>query len=107
LTPVYICAYNDIVDYEWDPAKAESNFTKHGIHLADAVTVLEDDSALTIRDSFSEEEERWVTLGMDLLGRILVVVYIWRNEKIRLISARVATPQERLQYTSNWNPPEQ
>jgi uncharacterized protein len=107
LTPVYICAYNAIVDCQWDPAKAEANFTKHGIHFADAVSVLEDDLALTIRDSSSEEEERWVTLGMDSLGRILVAVYIWRDERIRLISARLSTPQERRQYTSNSSPPEQ
>ena len=61
---------------------------------------LEDELALTIRDSSSEEEEeeRWVTLGMDAYGRILVVVYTWRAETIRLISARLATQRERRQY---------
>jgi hypothetical protein len=87
------------VDFEWDPAKAKANFTKHGIPLADAVSVLEDDLALTILDPYSEEEERLITLGMDSLGRLLVVVYIWRGERIRLISARLAIPQERQQYT--------
>jgi uncharacterized protein len=62
------------VIYEWDPAKAKANFAKHGVRFADAVTVLEDDLALTMRDPFSEEE-RWVTLGRDVLGRLLVVVY--------------------------------
>jgi len=87
------------VDYEWDPAKAKANFSKHGIHLADAASVLEDDLALTIRDPYSEEEERWITLGMDSLGRLLVVIYIWRGERIRLVSARSATPHESRQYT--------
>jgi uncharacterized protein len=85
------------VDYEWDPVKARSNLRKHGIHFVDAVSVLEDESALTIPDP-QEEEERWVSLGMDALGRVLVVVYTWRGNRIRLISARSATLQERRQY---------
>jgi uncharacterized protein len=85
------------VNFEWDPAKARANAAKHGIRFADAVIALEDDSALTIPDS-SSEEERWITLGMDAFGRILVVVYTWREERVRLISARLATPRERKQY---------
>lgn len=86
------------VSYEWDPAKARQNLRKHGVDFADAVTVLEDEAALTIRDPFSEQEQRWITLGMDALGRLLVVVYTWRGDRIRLISARPATPRERRQY---------
>jgi uncharacterized protein len=63
------------VSCEWDPAKAPANFGKHGVRFADAVTVLEDDLALTMRDPFSEDEERWITLGRDVLGPLLVVVY--------------------------------
>jgi uncharacterized DUF497 family protein len=86
------------VDYEWDPAKARANFAKHGIRFADAAAVLEDDLALTMRDAFSEDEERWVTLGKDALGRVLVVVYTWRGENARMISARRATSREIEQY---------
>jgi len=86
------------VGYEWDPAKARQNLRKHGVDFADAVTVLEDEAALTIRDPFSEQEQRWITLGVDALGRLLVVVYTWRGDRIRLISARPATPRERRQY---------
>jgi uncharacterized DUF497 family protein len=86
------------VRYEWDPAKAKANFAKHRVRFADAVTVLEDDLALTMRDPFSEEEERWITLGRDVLGRLLVVVYTWRAESVRLISARTATARETTQY---------
>jgi uncharacterized DUF497 family protein len=86
------------VCYEWDPAKARQNLRKHGVDFADAVPVLEDEAALTIRDPFSEQEQRWITLGMDALGRLLVVVYTWRGDRIRLISARPATPRERRQY---------
>jgi len=87
-----------VVDYEWDPAKAGANFAKHGIRFADAATALEDDLALTIRDPFSEDEERWVTVGADSFGRVLVVVYAWRGENVRMISARLATPREIEQY---------
>jgi hypothetical protein len=86
------------VSYEWDPAKARANFAKHGVRFADAVTVLEDDLALTIREPFSEDEERWITLGRDARGRLLVVVCTWRGESVRLISARLATPREANQY---------
>ena len=87
-----------MVDCEWDPAKARANFLKHGVHFADAVTALEDEMALTIPDPYSEGEERWITLGKDALGRLLVVIYTWRRERARLISARVASPREREQY---------
>jgi uncharacterized DUF497 family protein len=83
---------------EWDPDKARSNSRKHGISFADAVFALEDEGALTIRDSFFDEEERWVTMGLDALGRLLVVVYTWRGESLRLISARKATARERRRY---------
>ena len=51
-----------------------------------------------MRDPFSGEEERWVTMGLDALGRVLVVVYTWRGESARLISARKATARERRRY---------
>jgi uncharacterized protein len=57
-----MCIYLTL-SYEWDPAKARANFAKHGVRFADAVTVLEDDLALTMRDPSSDEEERWITLG--------------------------------------------
>ncbi len=86
------------MNYEWDPAKAKANFAKHRVRFADAVTVLEDDLALNLRDPFSEEEERWITLGRDVLGRLLVVIYSSRGESVRLISARMATTRETTQY---------
>ena len=99
---MYICAYTRIVEYGWDPAKAKTNFTKHKIHIADAVGALEDESALSIRDPYTEEEERWITLGMDSFGRLLVVVFTWRQQKIRVISARQATPGDRRQYEETY-----
>jgi uncharacterized DUF497 family protein len=64
-----------VVDYQWDFGKALSNLRKHNISFADAVTVFTDDNAITIDDEFPDED-RFVTIGMDALGRILVVVYI-------------------------------
>jgi uncharacterized DUF497 family protein len=94
---MYRCAYTRLVGYEWDPKKAASNLRKHGVDFADAVTALEDESALTINDD-DPEEERFATIGMDALVRVLVVVYTWRGENVRIISARNATPAERRQY---------
>ncbi|MBI5343297.1 MAG: BrnT family toxin [Deltaproteobacteria bacterium] len=85
------------MQYEWDPKKAVSNFKKHDVGFADAVTVFADDRALTMDDS-QLDEERHITLGMDALGRVLVVVYTWRGDRIRIISARHATHSERKQY---------
>jgi uncharacterized DUF497 family protein len=82
---------------EWDAEKAADNLEKHGIDFAEAATVLEDERALTVDDD-DPDEERFVTLGMDALGRLLVVVYTWRDEDVRIISARRATPAERRQY---------
>lgn len=83
---------------EWDTGKARLNLRKHGVSFADAVASLEDESALTMRDLLSGDEERWVSMGLDALGRVLVVVYAWRGESARLISARKATARERRQY---------
>ncbi|MEN6409253.1 MAG: BrnT family toxin [Anaerolineaceae bacterium] len=82
---------------EWDPEKARRNYNKHGIAFADAVSALEDDFALTIEDDHPDER-RFITLGMDALGRILVIVYTYRGENIRMISARQATAGEQAEY---------
>jgi len=82
---------------EWDLSKARLNARKHGVSFADAVTVLEDERALTMRD-IHLHEERWITLGMDGFGRVLVVVYTWRGERAPLISARKATAREKRRY---------
>jgi len=72
--------------FQWDENKAKSNKRKHGIDFADAVAVLEDESALTMADTHPEEE-RFITMGMDAFGRVLVVVYTYRDDDIRFISA--------------------
>ena len=85
---MYIIAMRDV---EWDELKARANWRKHGGILPDAVSVLEDDLALTVEDDEVAHEERFVTVG-DPFGRVLVVVYTWRGDRIRLISARALPP---------------
>jgi len=85
------------MSFQWDPHKADSNAAKHGVRFADAVAIFEDVSGITIPYDFPGEE-RFVTIGQDFLGRILVVVYTWRGNTIRIISARKATHSERKHY---------
>ena len=93
---MYERAYTTAV-VEWDSEKAAGNLRNHKIDFADAATALEDEAALT-REDDDPDEERFVTLGMDALGRLLVVVYTWRDDEIRLISARRANRKEQGQY---------
>jgi hypothetical protein len=97
LALMYKCAYNMAMKYEWDAQKAGTNLRKHGINFADATTVFGDDFAITIPDDHADEE-RYVTVGMDALGRVLVVVFTWRGANIRMISARKAEKFEIEQY---------
>ncbi len=82
----------------WDPVKAETNFHKHKIMFSDAEAVLFDPMSLTLEDKSAEGEQRFVSIGTDALNRALVVVYTYRENDIRLISARRATRKERKTY---------
>lgn len=85
--------------FEWDPSKAAANVRKHGVRFAEAVGVFSDDYAITIEDTESDpHERRLVTLGMGIKGRVLTVVYSYRGENIRFISARPASKLEREHY---------
>jgi uncharacterized DUF497 family protein len=90
--------HNHAVDIEFDPAKAQSNLRKHKVSFAHAEQALRDPMALTMEDPDAEGEQRLVTLGMDALGRILVVIHAPRGSRTRLISARKASPGEAEQY---------
>jgi uncharacterized DUF497 family protein len=85
------------VGFEWDERKARANLRKHRVDFADAATIFNDDRAVTVAED-DPEEERYVTVGIDALGRVLVVVYTMRDERIRIISARRATKRERAEY---------
>ena len=85
--------------FEWDPLKAKSNLWKHRVSFVEASTALLDPLSKTDSDpSHSVEEDRFITFGMSVRGRLLVVSYTERNEVIRLISARLATIREREIY---------
>ena len=84
----------------FDPNKAVTNYRKHGIRFSDAEPVLFDPMALTREDKDAEGEQRFVSIGADSTGRILVVVFTYHGEEIRLISARPATAKEREYYES-------
>jgi len=86
------------MDFEWDPAKARSNLTKHGISFSDVEPAFYDQYAISIPDPGVSTEERLILVGMDALGRIVVVVYMYRGNSIRIISARTATNSERKNY---------
>ena len=83
---------------EFDPSKARSNLRKHGISFAHSEQALLDPLAFTIEDPDSGSEQRFVTLGMDALGRVPVVVHTQREERTRLISARKASRGEADKY---------
>lgn len=91
--------HNGLVEIEFDPDKAQSNLRKHRVSFAHAEQSLRDEQAITVADPDAEGEPRFVTLGMDALGRILVVVYTPRgDDRIRVISARKASPSEAENY---------
>ncbi len=91
-------------NFDWDPAKAESNVGKHGVAFERAATVFRDPNAVSVfDDDHSDEEERWLTLGLDSGGALLVVNHTFtnvdkKNCSIRIISARKATKPETRQY---------
>lgn len=91
------------LQYEWDEEKDQNNQRRHGIFFADALSVFDDPSLLSIYDvGHSENEHRWITLGRNASGAVLVVVHTVRGEvpaeRIRIISARYATNREERQY---------
>jgi uncharacterized DUF497 family protein len=85
-------------DIEFDRAKAARNLLKHGVKFAHAEQALWDANAVTIEDADADGEHRWVTVGMDALGRVLVVVHTTRGNRTRLISARRASQGETQDY---------
>ncbi len=92
------------MDFEWDTAKAQSNIEKHGISFVEAMTVFGDPLEVTIPDpDHSVSEARFLSLGCSERGRLLVVAYTEREDRVRLITARQASPEERKRY--EWEQP--
>jgi len=89
-------------EFEWDDEKARKNIKKHGVSFEEAATIFNDPKIATISDpDHSETEERFVSLGMSFIQRLLAVIHTERNERIRLISARKATTTERKNYEND------
>ena len=89
------------IEFEWDKAKATSNLKKHKVSFEEAKSVFLDESALFIPDpDHSDDEERFILLGVSVKLRILVVCHCYRADDnvIRLISARKANKSEKTKY---------
>jgi uncharacterized DUF497 family protein len=94
-------------EFRWDAKKAKANQRKHGVSFEEAATVFADDEALLLADTeHSDDEDRFVLLGISLKTRLLVVCHCYResDSMIRIISARKATRDERRQYLERLNP---
>jgi uncharacterized DUF497 family protein len=89
-------------EFEWDDEKAESNLKKHGVGFKEGATIFNDPKVATISDpDHSEQEDRYISIGMSLVRRLLSVIHTYRRERIRLISARKATQTERKHYEND------
>jgi uncharacterized DUF497 family protein len=87
------------MDITWDPSKADVNLQKHGVSFEEAVTVLQSAMTVTTEDDSSDDEQRFVTIGVSVKLRTLMVVHTYRDEvEIRIISARKATKKEQESY---------
>ena len=89
------------IRFEWDQRKGSLNQEKHGVSFEEARSVFSDEHAILIPDpDASDDEDRFVLLGLSALLRTLVVCHCYRrsDEVIRIISARKANRTERLQY---------
>lgn len=87
------------VEFEWDPRKADKNFSKHKVSFPEAATVFGDSlSATTTDPEHAVEEHRYITIGLSNRARLLMVAHVERHKRIRIISARALTPSEREAY---------
>jgi uncharacterized DUF497 family protein len=90
------------LQFEWDDNKSDRNFQKHGVSFEEAQTIFLDPNSQTYDDPIhSQEEPRYIDIGMSARGRLLVVVYTERHNKICIISARLSTSQEAKRYATN------
>jgi len=86
------------VPAEFDPNKEAANVKKHNVSLSEGDGVLNDPLALTVEDDTAEGERRFVTIGMNVFGSLMVVVHTPRSQGWRIISVRRADPKERRNY---------
>jgi uncharacterized DUF497 family protein len=87
------------MEFEWDDKKAAGNARKHGVSFEEAATVFGDPLAITFQDpDHAKDEHRFITFGLSLSGRLLLVAHTHRGKKFRIISARLMTRHERKIY---------
>ena len=86
------------MEARFDPKKNAINLQKHSVSLVEGDGVLNDPLALTIEDDSAQGEQRFVSIGMNTFGRLMVVVHAYQGDDIRLISVRHAEPKERRAY---------
>jgi uncharacterized DUF497 family protein len=85
-------------DITWDPVKAKSNRLKHRVLFSDLEPVFYDPNAICVEDMGSIDETRFIVIGLDAMGRLVIVVYTYRDIVIRIISARRANKAEQAVY---------
>ena len=87
------------MEFEWDEIKAATNERKHGVSFNEAMTIFSDSQSVTGYDpQHADDEDRYITVGLSLLGRTLIVSHTDRGDTIRIISARAANRRERKDY---------
>jgi uncharacterized DUF497 family protein len=88
-----------MIRFEWDAHKSRANMRKHGIEFDEAATVFKDPISITSYDpNHSEEEQRFITVGMSTAGHLLLIAHTDRGDRIRIIGARELTRRERQAY---------
>ena len=97
------------IDFDWDPAKAATNATKHQVTFEEAMTIFGDPLSVSVLDDESSGEERWVTVGQTISGNLLLVVHTWSemdadHTAVRIIPARQPTRNESRQYRESLMP---
>ena len=87
-----------MLEFEWDRNKAKSNLQKHRVGFPEAATVFHDPLSITVYDPDHSGEDRYITIGVSLSGRFLIIAHTDRGDTVRIISARELTRAERKAY---------
>jgi uncharacterized protein len=96
---IYLHIEGEKMEFVWDRSKAQTNHQKHGISFEEAQTVFHDAYARLIHDpDHSDDEDRFILLGISCTPRLLVVCHCYKKNEIRIISARKATKKETISY---------
>ena len=89
-------------EFQWDEEKAKSNLKKHGVSFEEGATIFNDPTIATILDpDHSKDEERFISIGMSVIRRLLTAIHTYRKDRLRLISARKATKAEKKNYENH------